>query len=193
MTNPAIGSHGLSIVTSSSLPLCCSKGHIYPSALNQFTGTAWIAEKHRMKMQGGERGRSSPPSGECPSSSVPAPLGAGPSRLPSDRHAALPCGPVPGRQRPEGFRRSSQTNQGSVKSRERMEQLRELSSVRGARRMGHGQCHPMPPQQTFCSVSCMPAQLLAWPFAATEMHTRHMDRVRKQVWRVCSHTCAKVF
>lgn len=46
----------------------------------------------------------------------------------------------------------------------------------------------MPPRQIFCSISCTPAQLLAWALCC------HIwkEGDRKHMWRVCSHRCAKV-
>lgn len=112
------------VVLNSSLPLRSSKGHIHLPALNQFHCACLDREEMQNEMKEGKRGRFSPPSRECPLSSEPAPLGAGPSQPPSAHHAAPPCGPGPGRQPLEGYRQSSQTNHGSVRSGERTEQLR---------------------------------------------------------------------
>lgn len=113
-----------SVVISALLSHSAARRATLHTSLNQFhlgsldPREMWTKDTRRRK------GGFSPPSGECPSSSEPAPLGAGPSRPPSAHHAALPCGPGPGRQSPEGCRRSSGTNHGSAGSRERTERLK---------------------------------------------------------------------
>lgn len=122
--------------------LCCSKGYTPSTSLEPANEGCWIPVKSRMRTREGGRGRLSPPSGECPSSSELAPWGAGPSQPLSAHHAAPPCVPGPGRQPPEGCHQSSRTNLGSVKSGERAEQLRGWpNSVRGRRgRVSTFQC-----------------------------------------------------